>query len=101
MLGVGAELYQARVTAIDRALGLIDAQLALEHRLHGGYTRSIQMLEIELESGAAADAFDAPAATHLADTLTEMRELEQQQSDLARQIAANAEVEALLKSGAD
>ncbi len=79
----------------------LDAQLELETRLRDRYARSIQMLEIELEAGAAAAALDAAEPPHIAATLSEMRELEDQQAELARQIAANAEVEALLHGPAD
>ena len=39
------------------------------------------------------------ATPHLAASLAEMRDLEEQQMELARQLAANVEVEALLKAG--
>src|SRR5581483_11855671 len=97
MQRVGLDAYAPRIAALERALATIDQQMELQRRLRDGYERSIDMLEIELEAGAAADAFDASAAPHIATILSEMRELEDQQADLARQLSANAEVEHLLR----
>jgi hypothetical protein len=98
MRKVGLELYLPRIAALDAALATIGQQHALEGRLREGYERSIQMIEIELESGAAADALDT-AAPHIEATLSEMRDLEEQQAELNRQLAANVEVEGLMRDG--
>jgi hypothetical protein len=98
MVNVGLDAYRPRIATLDRALENIEQQMALEARLRAGYERSIQMIEIELEAGAAADALDASAAPHIAQTLQEMHELEEQQAELGRQLAANIEVEELLRS---
>jgi hypothetical protein len=74
MQNVGLDLYRPRIETIDRGIALIDTQMELEKRLRDGYERSIQMIEIE------------------------MHDLEAEQAELGRQLAANAEVEALLKS---
>lgn len=101
MQRVGLDVYAPRIAALERALAMIDRQIELQRRLRDGYERSIDMLEIELEAGAAADAFDSSAAPHIATILSEMRELEEQQADLARQLSANAEVEHLLRPSSE
>jgi hypothetical protein len=98
MVKLGLELYRPRIAALDRALATIDRQVELETRLRDGYEKSIQMLEIEIEAGAAADALDSAATLHIAETLAEMRELESEQAELGRQLAANVEVESLLRN---
>lgn len=98
MVKMGLELYLPRIAALDRALSTIDRQMELETRLRDGYEKSIQMLEIEVEAGAAADALDTAATLHIAETLAEMRELETEQAELGRQLAANVEVENLLRN---
>jgi hypothetical protein len=85
MVKIGLELYLPRIAALDGALATIDRQMELETRLRDGYEKSIQMLEIEIEAGAAADALDTAATLHIAETLAEMRELETEQAELGRQ----------------
>ena len=99
MLGVGAQLYEKRIPTIDRAIALTESQIDIAGKLASGYERSIQMIEIELEAGVAAQALDSDAAGHITASLAEMRELEEQQAELGRQVSANDEVEALLRSG--
>jgi hypothetical protein len=72
-------------------------QLELDGRLRDGYERSIQMIEIEIEAGATADAVESVTAPHITANLAAMRDLEEQQAELVRQLQANSEVEALLK----
>jgi hypothetical protein len=98
MVAMSLDLYRPRIAALDTALGTIDQQIALQGRLLAGYEKSIQMIEIEIEAGAAAEALDTAAASYIAETLAEMRELEAQQTELGRQLAANVEVENLLRS---
>jgi len=98
MLGVGAQLYEKRIATLDRAIALTDSQVEVAGKLAAGYERSIQMIEIELEAGAAAVALDDDAANHITASLAEMRELEEQQSELMRQISANDDVDALLRT---
>jgi hypothetical protein len=99
MVKVGLELYGPRIAALDAALATIERQVELETRLCDGYEKSIQMLEIEIEAGATADALDSAATLHIAETLAEMRDLESEQAELGRQLAANVEVENLLRNG--
>jgi len=99
MMKVDPELYRPRIAVLDAALSTIDRQVELETRLRDGYEKSIQMLEIEIEAGAAADALDNAATLDIAKTLAEMRELETEQAELGRQLAANVEVENLLRNG--
>lgn len=94
---LGLDVYAPRIAAMNAGIAAIDQQVALEARLRDMYERSIAMLEIELESGAAVDAMDGLEAPHIAATFVELRDLEEQQRELGRQIAANAEVEGLLR----
>jgi len=55
------------------------------------------MIEIELETGEAADELEADIAPVLLAKLEELKELEARQADLVRELAANAEVEQLLR----
>jgi hypothetical protein len=99
MQRLGLDVYAQRIAAMTAGIAAIDQQLALEARLRDMYERSIAMLEIELEAGAAVNAMDGLEAPHLAATFAELRDLEEQQRELGRQIAANAEVEGLLRGG--
>jgi hypothetical protein len=94
---LGLEIYAPRIAAMNKGVAAIDDQLRLEARLRDAYERSISMLEIELEAGAAVNAMEGMDAPHIAATFAEMRDLEQQQRELTRQIEANAEVEGLLR----
>ncbi len=98
MVNMGLDLYRPRIQALEIALRNIDEQMRLQHNLLLRYDKSIQMIEIEIEAGAAADALDTAAAAHIAETLQEMRDLEAQQAELGRQLAANVEVENLLRT---
>jgi hypothetical protein len=97
MLNVGLDIYQPRIAVLDRAIALMTTQLELDGRLRDGYERSIQMIEIEIEAGATADAVESVTAPHITANLAAMRDLEEQQAELVRQLQANSEVEALLK----
>ncbi|HXT15656.1 MAG TPA: hypothetical protein VN706_08500 [Gemmatimonadaceae bacterium] len=97
MQRLGLEVYAPRIASMTAGIAAIDQQLELEARLRDAYERSIAMLEIELEAGAAVDAMEGMDAPHIAATFAEMRELEEQQKELTQQITANAEVEGLLR----
>lgn len=96
MREVALPAYEARIASLDRAVATLDEQIALDDRLHDGYDRSVKILEIELESGAAADAMSGDVAAAMQDRLAELRALEEQHAELGRQLEANAEVERLL-----
>src|SRR6185503_4742820 len=90
MQRLGLEVYAPRIASMTAGIAAIDQQLELEARLRDAYERSIAMLEIELEAGAAVDAMEGMDAPHIAATFAEMRELEEQQKELTQQITANA-----------
>lgn len=94
------DVYAPRIASMTKGVAAIDEQMALDARLRDAYERSISMLEIELEAGAAVNAMEGMDAPHIAATFAEMRELEEQQRELTRQVEANAEVEGLLRGGA-
>lgn len=96
---LGLDVYAPRIAAMTAGVAAIDQQVALEAKLRDMYERSIAMLEIELEAGAAVNAMEPLEAPHIAATFAELRDLEEQQRELGRQIAANAEVEGLLRGG--
>lgn len=93
---VALAAYEPRIASLGRAIATLDEQIALDERLHEGYDRSVQILEIELEAGAAADAMPDDVAASMRDRLAELQALEEQHAELGRQLAANAEVERLV-----
>lgn len=95
MLDVGFDVYRHRIALVDEALATIDRQVAVDHQLRDGYTRSIAMVEIEQESGLARAVPDDATAMML-QRLEELRMLEESQAELRRELEANEEVERLL-----
>lgn len=55
------------------------------------------MIDIELETGEATDQLEADIAPVLLQKLDELKELEERQADLMRELQANLEVEQLLR----
>ncbi len=55
------------------------------------------MIDIELETGEATDQPEADIAPVLLQKLDELKELEERQADLMRELQANLEVEQLLR----
>lgn len=98
MMAVGLSAYSTRIATVERGLATLDRQVGVITRLRDGYDRSIAMIDIELEAGAAADMLDATAGLAIADAMFELRELEGVQAELARQLEANIEVENLIAS---
>ena len=97
MLDVGLDVYKPRFAAIDRGLATLDRQKAIDVALRHGYLLALKMIEIELETGEATDELEADIAPVLLAKLEELKELEARQADLVRELAANAEVEQLLR----
>lgn len=94
---VALPAYRHRIESIDRALVTIDRQIAIASRLREGYDKSITMIEIELESGAAAHHMHEDVGALIAESIHELRMIEESQEELARQLEANVEVELLLR----
>lgn len=96
---VGLELYGARITAVAAGLSTLERQVALDDRLIEGYEKTVTIIEIELESGATAEAIPGDLAVALAGRQAELDALAEEHRELERQLAANDEVERLLRSG--
>lgn len=94
---VALPLYAPRIASIAAALATLDKQIAIAARLRDGYEKSITMIEIELESGAAADRMHEDITPMLMSAVRELKALEASQAELARQLSANVEVELLLR----
>ena len=97
MVSVALPAYRPRIESIDVALGTIDKQIAIATQLREGYDKSITMIEIELESGAAAHHMHEDVSALIAESILELRAIEESQEELARQLEANVEVELLLR----
>lgn len=96
ILDVGLDAYKPRITAIDRGLTTLDRQKTIDVSLRDGYLLALKMVEIELETGEATDQFETDVAGVLLEKLDELKELEERQADLIRELKANLEVEQLL-----
>ena len=94
---VALPAYRHRIESIDVALVTIDKQIAIATQLREGYDKSITMIEIELESGAAAHHMHEDISALIAESIHELRTIEESQAELARQLEANVEVELLLR----
>jgi hypothetical protein len=97
MRAVGLGAYQPRIETIDRAIATLRDQIALDERLLEAYDRNISIIEIEYETGDAASALSPDIGAEMALKLDELRALEAQHADLSRELAANEEVERLLR----
>jgi hypothetical protein len=96
---VGADLYGTRLAVVEAGLGTVEQQLALDDRLVAGYAKTIKIIEIELEASASADDIPEDLAGVLAARQAELEALEAEHRKLKDQLAANDEVEKLLRSG--
>ena len=97
MLDVGLDVYKPRFAAIDRGLATLDRQRAIDVSLRDGYLLALKMVEIELETGEATEQMETDVSGVLLQKLEELRELEERQADLVRELQANLEVEQLLR----
>ena len=94
---VALPAYRHRIASIDVALVTIDKQMAIAAQLREGYDKSITMIEIELESGAAAHHMHEDISALIAESIHELRTIEETEKELGRQLEANVEVELLLR----
>jgi len=99
MLEVGLDAYKPRLHSIDVALAVLDKQTALDLSLRDGYDRSIKMIEIEQDASAAEDIFPDDLTPIVLEKLDELKALEEQQAELARELETNVEIEQLLRTG--
>ncbi|HYD53048.1 MAG TPA: hypothetical protein VEA99_10485 [Gemmatimonadaceae bacterium] len=97
MREVQLPVYAPRIEALSRAVVTLDEQIALDERLRDGYDRSITILEIEHEAGAAADALSGDVATSMQGRMAELRALEAEHAELGRRLEANVEIERFLR----
>ena len=98
MQAVGAGTYATRIQAIDDALATLRQQLEVDAQLMIEYERTLQIIEIEYESSLAVDSIPADGATVLEARLAELHAAEERRAETTRQLAANAEVEQLLRA---
>ena len=100
MASVGRDVYGTRMDAVDRALGLLARQEALDKRLRGEYQRAVTILEIEHEAARTTDALGSDGQGDvLQQTLAKLDELhavEAENAAVGDQLAANDEVSRLL-----
>lgn len=97
MLDVGADLYAKRIEKISRAIALLEPQLTQEQHLIDQYTRTIKMVEIELETSQAVEQL--PEAEDFMSMifvqLNELRTIDQKNQQLRSQVEADEEVRSL------
>ena len=98
MIAVHLDAYAERNAGIDRALGVLDEQLQMDAKLTAECDRTMQVLEIEYDASIAADSIQVDGTDVIEARLAALREVEELRNDTTRRLAANAEVEALLRS---
>ena len=98
MVAVKLDAYAERIEGIDRALRMLDEQLRMDAQLTEEYDRTMQVLEIEYDTSLAADSIQTDGGDVLEARLAALREVEDLRNETTRRLAANAEVETLLRS---
>jgi hypothetical protein len=96
---IGGGLYQSRIDRISQALPLIDEQIELDDRLLAACDKALKMVEIELESDSAAEAIPDDVAQALEEREHEIALIESRTNDVELMLAANEEVERVLRGG--
>jgi phage FluMu protein Com len=97
MEAVGEEHYATRMRIVDTGLRVLEQQLETGRRLLAQYDRTERLLEIEIESGtllAGVADTDAGEIQHAMDELAALRAAHEA---LQRRLAADEEVERLLR----
>jgi hypothetical protein len=97
MLSVGEEMYRSRIEALEAALTILEEQVGLDRQLMEGYAQAIKIVEIEIESGNAAEALPATVANALAAKAEELDAIRKRNEELETNLLANEEVEQALK----
>lgn len=98
MVAVKLDAYAERIDGIDGALRALEEQLRMDAQLTAEYDRTMQVLEIEYDTSLAADSIQVDGADVMEARLAALREVEELRNETTRRLAANAEVEALLRS---
>jgi hypothetical protein len=99
MLDIGSDLYQSRIGRITQALPLIDEQLDLDDQLLAACNKALKMVEIELESDSAAEAIPDDVVQALEEREHEIANIASRTKDVELMLAANEEVERVLRGG--
>lgn len=97
MESVGEGLYASRIVQVDRALAVLDKQRGLEDRLVAEYERAIKIIEIEYETGQAANALPSELLESTLGKLDELESVERENRELQLQLEANEEVARVLR----
>ena len=98
MVAVKLDAYTERIEGIDGALRVLDEQLRVDALLTEEYDRTVQVLEIEYDTSLAADSIQVDSGGVMETRLAALREVDELRNETTRRLAANAEVEALLRS---
>lgn len=97
MESVDPQLYQLRIERVTSAVAMLDQQIRLDDQLVDGYQRTVAMLEIEVESNTHVDELSEDIAEILRDRADQLAAIRERNEDLQLQLAANQEVERLLR----
>lgn len=98
MSAVQLDAYTARIGAIDRAMATLEEQIDVDLRLMAEYDLTLQIVDIEYDASLAADAISSDGSAVIEERLTELHAAEELRAETTRRLAANAEVEHLLRS---
>lgn len=98
MLSVGGEMYRSRIEGLEAALTVLEEQVGLDRQLMEGYAQAIKIVEIEIESGNAAEALPRTVANALAAKAEELDAIRKRNEELETDLLANEEVEQALRS---
>jgi hypothetical protein len=97
MIAVKLDAYAPRIAAMDRAMTTLDAQLDVDRQLAAEYERTLEIIDIEYDVSVASDAVPTDGANIVATRRAELRAAEERRAETTRRLAANAEVEQLLR----
>jgi hypothetical protein len=97
MEAVGEEHYGTRMRIVDAGLRVLDQQLETEQKLLAQYERTHRLLEIEIESRTLLAGVADTDAGAVQDAMDELDALSAAHEALQHRLAANEEVERLLR----
>ncbi|PSO72101.1 MAG: hypothetical protein BRC40_10605 [Cyanobacteria bacterium QH_8_48_120] len=83
MSRAGAELYAHRLETTERAIANLEKQSGLIQNLIDGYSKIVEIVEIEYDTSRVAEQLPENVAVKISDRLEEMEALEQQKEELA------------------
>lgn len=99
MTEVDARLYAPRLATVSEGVRTVERQVSLDDRLIAGYEKRLEILAIEIDVNLASEAMSDDVDRVLIAQQLELDEIAEAYRDLEFQLAANAEVERLLRSG--